>query len=134
MTWDDAAMSVGVGVLDDDHKKMVVMINELFDGIANGQGKNTVSGIFDRLIAYTVEHFQREELFFAQTGYPDAASHKKQHENMTKRVLAFQQEFKSDPTDARVIEIVNFLWNWLVDHDLIFDRKYGPYLNSKGIK
>jgi hemerythrin-like metal-binding protein len=133
MTWDDKTMSVGVSVLDDDHKKMVAMIDELFFGIKEGHGKDSLGKILDRLTAYTVEHFKREEQFFALTEYPDAALHTAEHADLTKRFLAFRKKYESNPTDALVVEMANFLWNWLVDHDLTFDKKYGPYLNSRGI-
>jgi hemerythrin len=32
------------------------------------------------------------------------------------------------------IEVMNFLKNWLDKHIMETDQKYGPYLNSKGIK
>jgi len=35
MTWTDS-MSVGVKMLDDDHKKLIDMVNELHDGILEG--------------------------------------------------------------------------------------------------
>lgn len=126
-------MSVHVGVLDDDHKKMVAMIDDLFSSIQDGRGKNAVANILDKLVVYTVEHFAREEALFDKTGYPDAAPHKKAHAEMTKRVLAYQQKYRDEKTDALVVEIANFLWTWLVDHDLTFDKKYSPYLNSKGV-
>jgi len=126
-------MSVHVKVLDNDHRKMVAMINDLFSGIQDGRGKNAVSKALDDLVVYTAEHFAREEAFFDKTEYPDAAPHKKAHAEMAKHVLSYQEKYQNEKTDALVIEIANFIWTWLVDHDLTFDKKYGPHLNSKGV-
>jgi hemerythrin len=133
MTWTEK-MSVGVEVLDNDHKKLVDMVNTLFDGIQGGHGKEAVGKILDGLIAYTVEHFNREEAFFAKTGYPDAAAHKAQHEDLCKQVVDVQQKFKSGATPTLSLEVMNFLKNWLVNHIQGTDKKYSAYLNSHGIK
>lgn len=133
MTWTEK-MSVGVAVLDNDHKKLVAMVNELFDGIQAGKGKDILGKVLDGLITYTVEHFRREEQFFAQTGYADAASHKEAHESLAKQVVAVQQKFKSGATATLSLEVMNFLKNWLINHIQGSDKKYGPWLNGKGIK
>ncbi len=133
MTWTEK-MSVGVEVLDNDHKKLVSMVNTLFDGIQSGQGKEALGKILDGLVAYTVEHFKREEDLFAQTGYPDGASHKALHEDLCKQVVDIQTKFKSGATATLSLEVMNFLKNWLINHIQGTDKKYGPFLNGKGIK
>ncbi len=132
MTWTDE-MSVGVGVLDNDHKKLVGLVNKLHDGMLAGRGKDVVGGILSSLIAYTVEHFKREEQIFAQTGYPDAAAHTAAHQDLTRQVLAVQQKYQSGKPSIS-LEVMNFLKNWLVNHIQGSDKKYSSHLNSKGIK
>ena len=126
-------MSVHVGVLDDDHRKLVSLINDLFRALQNEQGKKAAADVIDKLVIHTIEHFALEEGFFDKTGYPDSALHKKEHAEMTQHILAYQKEYKSGNPEAQGVEKANFLWTWLVDHDLTFDKKYGPYLNSKGV-
>ena len=133
MTWTDK-MSVGVQALDDDHKKLVGMVNTLFDGIQAGQGKDAVGRILDGLIQYTVEHFKREEDFFAQTGYADAAAHKAMHQALCQQVLDVQKKFNEGASATLSLEVMNFLKNWLINHIQGTDKKYGPFLNGKGIK
>jgi hemerythrin len=132
MTWNEK-MSVGVAVLDADHQKLVTTLNELFDAVHGGQGKESLGKILDALIDYTKIHFAREEKFFAQTNYADAAAHKKEHDTLTRQVLDVQQKYKAGATGLLSIEVMNFLKNWLVNHIQGVDKKYGPHLNSKGI-
>ena len=133
MSWNDK-MSVGVGVIDEDHKKLVSMVNNLYDGIQAGKGKDTVGPVLDGLIDYTKMHFAREEKFFAQTAYPDSAAHKKEHEALTKQVADVQAKFKAGATSTLSLEVMNFLKNWLINHIQGSDKKYGPHLNGKGVK
>ena len=132
MTWSEK-ISVGVAELDEDHKKLVAMLNQLFDAINSGHGKESLGKTLDELIAYAVMHFAHEEKFFAQTGYPDAAAHRQEHEKFKRQVLEVQQKCKNGGSGTLSLELMNFLKNWLVDHIQGNDKKYGPYLNSKGI-
>ena len=133
MTWTEK-MSVGVKVLDDDHKKLVSMLNELHDGLQAGHGKEALGKILDGLINYTKIHFGREEQFFAKTAYADSAAHKKEHDELTRQVIDVQQKYKSGAVSTLSLEVMNFLKNWLIQHIQGSDKKYGPHLNAKGIQ
>jgi hemerythrin len=133
MTWTEK-MSVGVKVLDDDHKKLVSMLNELHDGLQAGHGKEALGKILDGLINYTKIHFGREEQFFSKTAYADSAAHKKEHDELTRQVIDVQQKYKSGAVSTLSLEVMNFLKNWLIQHIQGSDKKYGPHLNAQGIQ
>jgi hemerythrin len=132
MEW-DKKMSVGVNLLDTDHQKLVKMLNDLYGAMMEGHGKESLGKILDELAAYTKIHFAHEENFFAQTNYPDAAAHKKEHDELTRQVLEVQRKYKAGATGTLSIEVMNFLKEWLLKHIMGCDKKYGPHLNSKGI-
>ena len=132
MTWNNS-LSVGIAVIDEDHKKLVAMVNQLYDAVQAGHGKDALGKTLDGLIDYTVMHFAREEKFFQETGYPDAVAHKKEHADLTKQVLDVQAKYRSGATSTLSLEVMTFLKNWLVKHIQGSDRKYGPHLNAKGI-
>jgi hemerythrin len=132
MTWNNS-LSVGIAVIDEDHKKLVAMVNQLYDAVQAGHGKDALGKTLDGLIDYTVMHFAREEKFFQETGYPDAVAHKKEHADLTKQVLDVQAKYRSGATSTLSLEVMTFLKNWLVKHIQGSDRKYGPHLNGKGI-
>ena len=45
--------SVKVGEIDQQHQKLITMINELNDAMLKGKGKEILSKIIDGLISYT---------------------------------------------------------------------------------
>jgi methyl-accepting chemotaxis protein/hemerythrin len=65
-------------------------------------------------------------------GYPDYEEHSLEHQKLLVQV----QEFKSD-YDAGIktmtVEVMGFLVDWLIDHIAQSDRKYAPFLKSKGV-
>jgi len=132
MTWTDR-LSVGVRVLDDDHKRLVGMLNELYDAMQAGHGKETLGRTLDGLIEYTKLHFAREETLFRQTGYPGAAAHKQEHDALTRQVIEVQQKYAAGAASSLSVGVLTFLKNWLVQHIQGSDQKYRPHLNDKGI-
>lgn len=132
MEWSDR-MSVGVKLLDTDHQLLVKMINELYDAMKAGHGKDSLGKTLNSLVHYTKVHFAHEEKFFVQTGYPAAADHKKQHDQLTHQVIEIQQKYQNGATSLLSVEVLDFLKDWLVNHIQGSDKNYGPYLNSKGI-
>lgn len=133
LSWNDN-LSVGVATLDADHKKLVGMINELFDAMKAGHGREALGKILDNLVDYTKIHFAREENFFAKTGYPQAVVHKQLHDDLARQVLEVQKKYQAGAPGALSLEVMNFLKNWLLTHIQGEDKRYGPYLNSKGIR
>ncbi len=132
MTWTEK-LSVGVAVLDDDHKKLVNMVNELHDGLRAGKGKDVLGEILAGLVSYTQFHFKREEQLFSSTAYLAAAAHKKEHDDLTKQVLDVQTRFRNDDGSCLSIDVMTFLKNWLVKHIQGSDMKYSPHMNARGI-
>lgn len=60
MTWTDA-LSVNIKEIDDQHKKLVNMVNQLHAAMLKGEGKTVVGPILAELTANTVYHFSIEE-------------------------------------------------------------------------
>jgi hemerythrin len=133
MAW-NSKMSVGVAEIDDEHKKLVGMLNELHDAMTANRAKEHLGRVLDGLIGYTATHFKHEERLFAQYGYPDATAHAKEHADLTGQVLEVQRRFKNGETGTLTMEVMNFLKRWLVTHIQGSDKKYGPHLNAKGLK
>jgi hemerythrin-like metal-binding protein len=125
-------MSVGVRVLDEDHKKLIAMINELHVSMLEGRSNEVVGGVLRRLANYTVEHFQREERLFAETNYPDAIAHRREHEKLKAQVVVEIQKFQAGSTGIGM-ETLTFLRDWLKHHIQESDKLYRAHLNAHGM-
>jgi hemerythrin len=130
-TW-KPSYSVGIGKIDGQHKKLVSMLNDLYDALEHGEGANAADKIFGDLVAYTVYHFGEEEQLMQEHNYPGAVPHKNEHEALTRRVL----EFKKSHDAGRVsipVSLATFLQDWLKHHIQSTDHKLGEYLNTQGV-
>ena len=130
--WNDS-FSVNVRKIDQEHKKLVEMVNELTDAMKSGQGKDILGKILDGLISYTASHFQTEENYFQQVKYPHAAAHKKEHADFVQKVTEFKKDFEEGRATVSV-NILQFLSKWLQNHIKGTDQKYSEFFNANGIK
>ncbi len=133
MEWNEK-LSVGIPTIDAEHKKLVAMLNDLYDAMQAKQSQAILGRVLDGLISYTASHFKHEETLFARTGYPAAAEHKKEHDDLTKQVLDVKKKYQEGGAATLSMEVLNFLRKWLLNHIQGSDKKYGPHLIAKGIK
>jgi methyl-accepting chemotaxis protein len=132
MRW-DSSLQLGIGQIDDQHKQLVTMINDLHRAMKQRQTMATMSGILERLVSYTVYHFGNEEKLFQKHGYPEYDQHKKIHETLVGKVVEFKT--KIDRGDSTIsMELMDFLKDWLVTHIKGTDKKYVPFLQEKGVR
>lgn len=131
ITWSDT-LSVKVKQFDDQHKKLVDMVNQLFDAMKTGKGSQVMGDILKQLIAYTQTHFAAEERLLKQYAYPDFEAHKKEHNTLVMQVLDLQKQFQ-EGKPVLTQNIMTFLRDWLSRHIQGDDKKYGVFLNGKGV-
>lgn len=132
MNW-DASLSVGVSLIDTQHKKLVELVNKLYDAMKAGKSKDVLGPILDELIAYTASHFKTEEKYFDDFKYEGILAHKEEHKKLVAQVLDFQGKFKSGAASIS-IELMKFLQDWLVNHIKGTDKKYTKCFNDHGLK
>jgi len=125
-------LSVDVEEIDQQHKKLIVMINDLSDAMVEGKGKHVAGGIIDDLIEDTASYFKTEEKYFDQFGYPDAEAHKKEHVAFVQKVSQFKDGFDQGKI-ALSVDIISFLYKWLQNHIKKVDKQYSQFFNDKGL-
>ena len=99
--WNDK-FSVAIKELDDHHKKLIDLVNELHDGMKMGKSKLIMSSILKKLIDYTAFHFAAEEKLFEKYAYPQRNVHKSEHDAFVTKVLKFQQDFEKGNVMASI--------------------------------
>lgn len=132
LTWKDE-YSVGVKQFDDEHKRLIGLINDLHAAMLASRSQEVVQDVLRKLVQYTDIHFRHEEETFAKAGYPESAQHKAQHNTLRAQVMEFVHDGREHNAHLS-IDVLKFLKQWLLDHIEKNDKAYGPFLNAKGIK
>ena len=133
MAWTER-MNVGIAQMDQEHQQLIVLINELFDAVQAGHGRQALGPVLDAMIDYTKTHFAHEEALLRQYQFPTLESHKLEHDALARQVQDIQRKYHAGATAMLSMEVMSFLKSWLVKHIQGTDKLYGPYLNDKGIR
>ena len=128
MEW-DAALDIGVDAMNAEHKRLLDIMNELFDKSKAGVEGMEINDLVSTLGAYTVEHFQHEEKFMEDTGYPETDMHKRLHANLLKKFATHAAAIKENNGHAPD-EFFHFLKFWLSAHIKALDIKYAAHANQ----
>ncbi|MGA3160266.1 MAG: bacteriohemerythrin [Terracidiphilus sp.] len=131
-------LSVGVKAFDDDHKRMIRMINELHGVLqdVDTEGKipnEEIEIALHRLENYIQYHCMQEEAVMAKTGYAELEEHKEEHTQLAAILAEMARRFQGSTDPAHAGEIMQFIYDWLTNHINVTDKKYTVHLNSKGI-
>ncbi len=119
--WNEQTLSVGIELIDNQHKMLIHLINKLADAIVNHQTEQVITSIFSQLQDYTEYHFNTEEAYFFRLNDEDTALHQAQHNEFILKLADFKQQ--SPELSAISQQLLTFLSNWLINHIQIEDRK-----------
>lgn len=125
------AMSVDGGVIDDDHRRLIGIVNSFERAHSTMWDLTTV---LEDLKAYAIKHFRREEELQRQMGFPGAEVHHQEHKRLLHRLDQIAAEFgkgSSDDLSKLIAHTSELLNDWLIAHIISCDLKMKPYLKIR---
>jgi hemerythrin len=131
LTWDDT-LSVKIDEIDNQHKKLIELINKLHSAMLSGQGHNIMKNILDELSNYTVYHFETEEKYFNKFNFELSDVHKTEHKIFVSKVTDFKNKYETN-SSVLTIEVMNFVKDWVVNHIKGSDQKYVQCFKDNGL-
>jgi methyl-accepting chemotaxis protein/hemerythrin len=130
LNWTDE-MSTGIAEQDEQHRKLIDLINRLNDAIHDGKDSAMLDSVLAELADYAVYHFGYEEELMSQYEYHDAAAHRLEHQNFVEWVDNIKKN-RSATDAAMSAQVVNFLRLWVTGHIMKTDKKMGSDLTNMG--
>lgn len=122
--------AVGIPLIDDEHKGLFALAEEMHQAMLDGKGKDILESLLDNLVAYTGYHFAHEEQLMERTHYPRTAIHRRQHERLRSQTLVKRRRAAAGEA-TMTIEVMQFIMAWLKNHTMDSDRRIGVYLKSR---
>lgn len=129
--WEEP-FAIHVAQMDDHHKRLIFIANNTMELLFNHSEPELLSNAFDALIDYSRYHFAAEEKLLALYNYPDLNGHSKKHAKLIQQIMHYKDRVLCGDVPDRK-GFLNFIEQWLVRHVLDEDRKYGAFLNAKGV-
>lgn len=117
-------MSVGIDMIDDDHKRLIDLLNDYIDAVDNDEGVFVFDGLFKQFMDYTAYHFAREEDLMAAAGYSDLENHHLGHLKIIEQLNDMREQVLLSVSSEMQDDVREFFLNWLQVHIMIKDQAY----------
>ena len=129
LSW-EPRYSVGAA-MDAEHKTWFAILNRLHDAMAQGKGRDIQQKILAEILTYTRTHFAHEETLLQTWNYPELPAHRQLHAGFIRKVQELEKKMNSG-MPVLSLELMDFLRDWLSNHILTHDIKYGSWKKANG--
>ena len=127
MQWNES-LSVGIALIDDQHKEWFAKADALFEAGKKGQGKEYVGEMLQYLDSYTRKHFADEERYMLSISYPGYDEQERAHTAFIDQLQKLRDDYTaSGGSLATILGANKMVIDWLTKHILNMDKKIGEY-------
>ena len=123
--------SMGIKIVDDQHKGLLNFVNELFNHATGDEHaeREYFKSVIQQAVKYIKVHFDTEEKLMTKTNFPGYPEHKKIHDEFTMTVVKSVKDFEGGK--RLVLEkFAYFLKDWVLTHVAVEDVKYADYFRK----
>ena len=118
------SLSTHLPQIDDQHRQMIKLLNDLVDAITQNQAQQTVAAVLHAMRAYADKHFACEESCMDRHHCPTAAINRTEHNHFRKMIANFEARLSSEGvTDALAMQVEQQLAVWVIQHIGSIDRE-----------
>ena len=132
-TW-SKTLETGHQATDAQHKQLVDTFNSLMSACVDKKGHAELENTLKFLCAYTVKHFNDEELWQRECNFPEYQKHKLMHDGFKVTATGLYERFRKEgPTVNLIIQFNTKVGGWLINHILKEDSKIGLHAKTLNI-
>ncbi|QAA33909.1 bacteriohemerythrin [Clostridium manihotivorum] len=124
ITWKDE-YTVGVKLIDDQHRKLLEIADDVYQLTKN----NFITDKYDKIVQvieelkdYTVFHFKSEEEYMLSIGYKKFLSHKVEHDDFVNKINSLDLKQIDESQQQYLLEILEFIVKWIDEHIMQKDK------------
>jgi hemerythrin-like metal-binding protein len=115
-------LSVGIDIIDEHHRYLLDLINDLYEVVINKRGAREVARLIKALDAYAKVHFRSEEMMMEHYKFDGIKRQEVQHHAFEAKIREFYEELHANPLVAQ-FDVLSYLRDWLVHHILVEDTQ-----------
>jgi hemerythrin len=130
VTWSNT-FSVGIKVIDDQHKELLNLVNDMFNHVVGNEAAERAyfREIIQKAIDYVKVHFSTEEKIMLHTNFSGYAEHKKEHDAFVLAVIDKVRDFEAGKR-LTLTDFTRFLKEWILAHIAVMDKQYFAYFRQ----
>lgn len=124
-------LEIGIPEIDAQHRDLVEAAVDVVAALSSA-GTAASSRLLDVLAQHVLVHFETEERWMRETGYPRLREHVARHDQLVTRLVALSRD-QAHGGAPRVLALrVRNVLSWLEDHTEDEDRKLAQHLAARG--
>ena len=130
-------LSVGIDMIDNQHKELFSRINDLVDAIKQKTCKYKIGDVVKFLDEYILFHFKEEEEYMQKYQYPEYDSHKARHTEFIENFRELKKELpkleggKNPGSYDLSVETNQVVVDWILDHIAKVDMEFARFLGTR---
>jgi hemerythrin len=129
----DVKYSVGISIIDEEHRKFIDIINKAIVARKQSDNPEKVKEVLNKMTDYALTHFKTEEIYMKEFNYPEYKDHREEHRDFIIKTIAYLDKvIKGDYQIAN--EILEHLKQHLVNHIQVTDKYYVGCFKENGLK
>jgi hemerythrin len=131
VVWDEK-YAIGIQLIDNQHKELFSLTNELFHACLNRDEAltNVFKETMSRMVDYVRFHFSAEQELLQRVHYPDFPEHKRQHDELIRDILESVKEY-NEGKKMVPNQFVRTLRDWILSHIALTDKLYATYIANQ---
>jgi len=121
---------LGVKIIDEQHLKIVAMLNKLNDALKRNAPLEDIHQVLDEMIAFTDYHFKSEERLMKEYDYSEGVEHKTVHDHLLQEVVYLKDKF----SQGGELLLLQKLKDWFAGHIANSDKALADFIIQQGGK
>lgn len=128
----DSTLETGDVTVDDQHRTLIGMFNDLAEASASGSTDDVVRETLEKLARYTREHFAEEQRLMIEAKYPpeDVMAHVDEHLKLADETGKLVSDHARSGTTT-ILPLAMFLRDWLATHIRVYDQKLVNHVRAR---
>lgn len=117
---------IGIDLIDEEHKQLFQYADEVYELLHDEftpDKYDKIDAILEKLRDYAAKHFTDEENYMESIHYKKIFTQKIQHQEFIQKLDEFMEQHnaESEDQDEQIVDILEYLTGWLVNHILHVD-------------
>jgi len=125
----NGSLEIGNKQIDDDHKRLILLANNLYDAITHKQDHRVVLANLREFAAFLHKRFAYEEQMMREAGYPGLEAHAADHAAFTREIdqLVINSGIRTDYLDT----VVSVVFRLMASHRDGADSELAEFLRKR---
>lgn len=121
----------GIAQIDEEHEKLFEIADKAYETLMDDfipDKYDYIVDILKELTDYAAVHFEHEEEYMASIRYRKLLSHKVEHQEFASKIAAYDLSEIDEDQKGAILELLDFLNDWLIHHIIENDKPIGQQL------